>query len=112
MDAADLPQFVEFEEGRVVRKTVFESAHLFVQMVCLDRTGTWGPVTDAESDAIATIVAGEAVFFVNRRRKRMQQWGAVLVPAGAELVVRNAGPEPLVVLTVVAPPPPSRAVTG
>ena len=112
MDAADLPEFVEFEEGEAVRKTVFESAHLFVQTVCLDRNGEWGPVTDPDSDAMATIVAGEAVFLVDRKRKRLKQWGAVLVPARAELVVRNASPEPLVVLMVVAPPPPARAVTG
>jgi quercetin dioxygenase-like cupin family protein len=112
VDAADLPEFVEFEEGQVVRKRVFESPHLFVQTVCLDRNGSWGPVTDPDSDAMATIVAGEAVFLVDRARKRLKQWGAVLVPAGAELVIRNASPEPLVVLMVVSPPPSPRAVTG
>ena len=112
MDAADLSEFVEFEEGEVVRKTVFESENVFVQTVCLDRNGSWGPVTDPDSDAVATIVAGEAVFLVDRKRKRMKQWGAILVPARVELVIRNASPEPLVVLMVVAPPPRPRAVTG
>ena len=109
MDAADLRDFIEFEEGAVVRKTVFETERLWVQTVCLDRNGSYGPVSDGAADAMATIVAGEAVFVVDKRRKRMKQWGSVVVPAGAELVVRNASIEPLVVLIVTAPPPAATA---
>ena len=112
MDAVELPDFVEFEEGQVIRKTVFESANLFVQTICLDQRGTWGPVTDPDSDAVVTIVAGEAVFMLNRKRKRLTQWGAVMVPASSELLITNASPEPLVVLMVVAPPPRPAAVNG
>lgn len=105
MDAADLRDYIEFEEGQVVRRTVFESERLWVQVLCLDRNGTYGPVSDPGADAVATIVAGEAVFQVDKRRRRTKQWGAVLVPHGAELVVTNASPEPLVVLMTAAPPP-------
>ena len=109
MDSADLRDFVEFEEGEVVRRTVFESERAWAQMVCIAGPASFGPVSDAGSDAIATILAGEAVFLVGRRRKRMKQWGSVLVPATAELVITNASTEPLVVLMVVAPPPPPTA---
>lgn len=112
MESADLRSFVEFEEGDVVRRGVFESERLFAQTVCLDRNATYGPVSDPDSDAMLTILAGEAVFMVNRKRKRMQQWGAVLVPSGSEVVITNASPEPLVVLMVAAPPPTPRALTG
>lgn len=111
MDAADLRDFVEFEEGQVLRRTVLEGERIWAQTVCLDRNETYGPVSDRESDAVLTVLAGEAVFLVNKKRKRMKQWGSVLVPGGAELVVRNASTEPLVILMVVAPPPPS-AVSG
>lgn len=112
MDAADLQDFVEFEEGEVVRRTVFEAERLWAQTVCLGQNGSYGPVSDGEADAMLTIVAGEAVFLVDKKRKRLKQWGSILVPAGAELVVRNASTEPLVLLMVAAPPPPSRAVSG
>ncbi len=112
MDAADLREFVEFEEGQVLRRTVFEGERIWAQTVCLDRNGTYGPVSDRSSDAVLTILAGEAVFLVDKKRKRLKQWGSVLVPGGAELVVRNASTEPLVILMVVAPPPPPRAVSG
>jgi glyoxylate utilization-related uncharacterized protein len=105
VDSADLRDLVEFEEGEVVRRTVFESTRLWAQLVCVDRNGSYGPVTDRASDAVLTIVAGEAVFLVDKRRRRMKQWGSVLVPAGSDLVVTNASTEPLVVLMVAAPPP-------
>jgi mannose-6-phosphate isomerase-like protein (cupin superfamily) len=112
VDAADLQDFVEFEEGEVVRRTIFESDRLWTQTLCLGQNGTYGPVSEREADAMLTIVAGEAVFLVDKKRKRLKQWGSVLVPAGAELVVRNASTEPLVILMVVAPPPPAGAASG
>ncbi len=108
MDAADLREFVEFEEGEVVRNTVFETERLWAQTVCVDRNGSYGPVSDRAADALLTILAGEAVYVVDKKRKRLKQWGAIVVPATAELVVTNASTEPLVVLMVIAPPPPPR----
>jgi mannose-6-phosphate isomerase-like protein (cupin superfamily) len=105
MDSADLRDLVAFEEGEVVRRTVFESERLWSQVLCVDRNRSYGPVADPRSDAMLTVVAGEAVFLVDKRRRRMKQWGSVLVPAGSELAVTNASPEPLVVLIVAAPPP-------
>lgn len=112
MEATDLRELVEFSPDEVVRKTVFESERIWGQVLCLDRTQTFGPASDRDADAILTVVAGEAVFLVNRRRKRLKQWGSVLVPAGSEMVVTNASPEPLVILMVAAPPPTPRAVSG
>lgn len=89
----------------MLRRTVFESERLWAQTLCLGRNGSYGPVGDAGTDAVVTIIAGEAVFLVDKKRKRLKQWGAALVPAGSELVVRNASTEPLVILMIVAPPP-------
>lgn len=112
MNAADLRDYVQFEEGDVVRHTVFESDRLWAQLLCIDRNRSFGPVSDPGTDALLTILAGEAVFVVNKRRRRMKQWGAVVVPAGDEVAVSNASAEPLVVLMVTAPPPTPHGVTG
>ena len=112
MDSADLRDFVEFSEEGPVRKAVFESERLFTQVVCLDVKATYGPVSDPDADGVVTVVAGEAAFQVGRSRKRLGQWGSVLVPAGAELHVANASPQPLVLLVVTAPPPVPRDVSG
>lgn len=105
MEHADLTDYVRFDETDPARHEVFESERLFSQVLCIGRNQTYGPVADADADAMATVLAGEAAFQVGKNRKRLQQWGAVLVPAASELTVKNASEDPLVVLLVAAPPP-------
>jgi hypothetical protein len=112
VDTADLRDYIEFVEGDVQRKTVFESERLWSQVISIDRNRRYGPVGDPAADAMLTILAGEAVFLLDRHRKRMKQWGSVIVPAGSEVVVTNASPEPLVILMVTAPPPVPPDVAG
>ena len=112
MDARDLRESIGFDPETVTHSTLFETDRLWAEVACLDRNQTLGPVSDPDSDAIFTVVAGEAVVVVNRDRQRLKQWRVVLVPAGAEVTVTNASAEPLVLMVVAAPPPPARAVTG
>jgi len=107
-----LKRFVHFSRDGVRKETVYETGRLWTQILCFERNQTIGPVTDPESDAVFTIVAGEAVFLVDGKRKRLEQWSAVLVPAGAEVTVSNASADPLVLLLVAAPPPASRTGSG
>ena len=112
VEARDLRDSVRFDEEVVTHETLFETDRLWSEVACLDRNQTLGPIVDDDSDAIFTIVAGEAVFVVGRDRQRLKQWRTVLVPAGVEVTVTNASTEPLVLMVVAAPPPPARAVTG
>lgn len=109
MEHAKLTDHVHFSAEEPQRSTVFESEHLWSQVVCLDRNQAYGPVTDPEADAIVTVLAGEGAFQVGKKRKRLPQWGALLVPAGSALNVTNASGDPLVLLLVTAPPPTPRA---
>lgn len=112
MDQRNLKQFVRFSRDGVRRETVFESDRLWTQVLCFERNQSIGPVTDLESDGVFLIVAGEAVFQVDGRRKRLDQWGTVLVPAGTQVTVTNASVDPLVVFVMTAPPPAAESVTG
>jgi mannose-6-phosphate isomerase-like protein (cupin superfamily) len=107
-----LTRFVHFSPDGVHRETVFETEHLWTQMLCFERNQAIGPVMDPEADAMFTVVAGEGVFVVDADRKRLKQWGSVLVPAGSEVSVSNASIDPLVVLLVAAPPPAPRVGDG
>ncbi len=109
MDAKDITDLVHFSDQEPATHELFETERLWAQTVCLDRTGSYGPVSDRDADALLTVLAGEAVFLVEKKRKRLKLWGAVIVPAAAELVMTNASTEPLVVLMVIAPPPPPSA---
>jgi hypothetical protein len=108
----NLQDFVQFSPDGVRRETVFETGNLWIQVLCFERNQHIGPVEDPDADGLFTVLAGEAVFLVDRKRRRCKQWEAVLVPAGSSVSVTNASVDPLVVLLVASPPPPVRAVTG
>jgi quercetin dioxygenase-like cupin family protein len=108
----DLRDYVRFSPHVVQRETVLETDRLWAQVLCLDRTQRVGPVMDPGSDALFTVVAGEAVFQVDGKRRRLSQWGLVLVPAGSEVTVANASVDPLVLLLIAAPPPAARPGSG
>lgn len=111
MDARDLRDLVRFDEDGPRHEPLFESEHLWSELVCLEVNQALGTISDRDSDAIVLIVSGRVVVQVDRRRKRLEQWEAALVPAGAELTITNATGDPAVVLLVAAPPPPKRALT-
>jgi quercetin dioxygenase-like cupin family protein len=110
VDAKDLRDLVGFDEDGPHHEDLFESDHLWSEVVCLDRNQVLGTIRDADSDALVLVVTGRVVVQVDRGRKRLEQWETTLVPAGSELTVTNAGEDPSVVLLVVAPPPVRRAV--
>ncbi len=111
MHARDLRDLVRFDEEAPRHETLFESAHLWSEVVCLDRNQIVGPISDPDSDALVLIVTGRVVVQVDRGRKRLEQWETSVVPAGSELTVTNATGDPAVVLVVAAPPPVRRAIT-
>ncbi|HYU57659.1 MAG TPA: hypothetical protein VEO00_06370 [Actinomycetota bacterium] len=112
MEARDLRSFVHFSDDAPVRETVFETERLWAQVICVGRNQSYGPVADPAADAIVEIVAGEAVVLADRQRKRVKQWETLLIPAGAELSITNASPDPLVVFVLLAPPPAAEAPGG
>src|SRR5437667_11949771 len=112
MEIRDLRDLIAFSAQGPEHVSLFESERLWSELICLERAQLMGPISDPESDAIFTVVAGEVVLQVDRHRKRIGQWGAVLVPAGSDVAVTNASMEPAVVLIVTAPPPVPRTVPG
>ena len=110
MKSKDLRDLVRFDADGPRHESLYESDHLWSEVVCLEPNQGIGPIADADSDAICLCVAGEVAVQVDRGRKRLLQWGSVLVPAGSDLVLKNASDEPAVILLVAAPPPTSRRV--
>jgi glyoxylate utilization-related uncharacterized protein len=111
METRDLRDLVHFDESGPRHQGLFESEHLWSEIVCLERNQAVGPIADPDSDAIVLVVTGRVVVQVDRGRKRRDQWEATLVPAGSNLTITNATGEPAVVMLVAAPPPTRRSVT-
>ncbi len=112
MENRNIKRFVHFSPDEVTRETVFETEHLWSQVLCLSVNQKVGPLEDPGADAMFLVVAGQGVFQVDTKRRRLDQWGTVLVPAGAAVTISNATGDPLVLLPVAAPPPAAREVSG
>ena len=104
METRDLRDLVRFDEAPV-HVDIFETGNLWSELACLEPNQQIGPIGDSDSDAIWLVVAGKVVLQVDRLRKRLDQWGAALVPAGSQVTVTNASEDPAVVMLVVSPPP-------
>ncbi|MBI4259937.1 MAG: cupin domain-containing protein [Actinobacteria bacterium] len=112
MDTRSLTDLVSFSPDGPSTAPVLESERLWSQLICLDRNQRLGPIVDAASDGLFLVVAGEVVVQVDRGRRRLAQWSTAFAPAGSEVVVSNASPDPAVLLIVAAPPPARRPVSG
>ena len=107
MKPRDLRDLVWFDDEAARTEVLFETEHIWSQLLCLQGAQGIGPVADTGSDAIVSVLAGEVAVQVGKGRARMSQWHTVLVPAGTELTIRNASEEPAVVQITTAPPPAS-----
>ena len=105
MNTRKVTDLVHFEDDAARTEVLYETRQLFSQVVCVQGSQGIGPMSDASSDGIVVVLAGEIATQVGKSRARMRQWESALVPAGEELTFRNASEEPSVVLLVLAPPP-------
>ena len=105
MNTRKVTDLVHFEDDAARTEVLYETPQLFSQVVCVQGSQGIGPMSDARSDGVVVVLAGEIATQVGKARARMRQWESALVPAGEELTFRNASEEPSVVLLVLAPPP-------
>lgn len=105
MKPRDLRDLVHFSDDEARHETLFESEHLWSEVICIQGSQGLGPMSDPASDAVLAVLSGEVAAQVDKDRSRMKQWESVLVPAGAQLTIRNASGDPAVLLLVAAPPP-------
>ncbi|MGZ8604579.1 MAG: cupin domain-containing protein [Actinomycetota bacterium] len=105
MKPRDIRDLVHFSDDEPRHETLFESDHLWSEVICLQGAQGLGPMTDPASDAVLFVLSGELATQVGKSRARMKQWESLLVPAGSELTLKNASDDPAVVLLIAAPPP-------
>jgi glyoxylate utilization-related uncharacterized protein len=105
MKTRNVTDLIYFDDETARTEVLYETEQLFSQVICLQEAQGIGPVTDAASDGLLVVLSGEVSAQIGRNRARMKQWVSATVPAGDELTLRNASPDPSVVLLVLAPPP-------
>jgi glyoxylate utilization-related uncharacterized protein len=105
MRTRTLTDLVHFTEETPRTEVLFESRKLWSQVICLQGPQGVGPISDEDADGLLFVLSGEIAAQIGKARARLKQWGAAPIPAGDALTLRNASPEPAVVLLVLAPPP-------
>jgi glyoxylate utilization-related uncharacterized protein len=105
MKTRNVTDLIYFDDDAARTETLLETSQLFSQVICLQEAQGVGPMSDAAADGLLVVLAGEVATQVGKGRARMRQWESVAVPAGEELTIRNASPDPSVVLLILAPPP-------
>jgi len=105
MRTKNVTDLIHFDDEAARTEILFETERVFSQIVCVQGSQGLGPMSDAESEGLVVVLAGEVAAQIGRARSRMKQWESTVVPPGDPLTIRNASPEPSVVLLVLAPPP-------
>lgn len=105
MKTRDIRDLVWFSEDDARTEVLFETEQVWSQIICLQGAQVAGPMSDARSEGLITVLAGQVAAQVGKQRARMGQWESLGIRAGEEVTVRNASAEPSVVLLVLAPPP-------
>ena len=105
MKPKDVRDLVFFADDEARHETLLESDKIWSQVLCLQKNQSLGPMGDPGADALCLVLAGQVAVQVGKNRARMGQWQALTVPAGQDLILKNASEEPSVVLLVTAPPP-------
>jgi glyoxylate utilization-related uncharacterized protein len=105
MQTRSLTDLLRFDEAGARTEVLAETDNLWSQVICLQGAQGVGPMSDPDAEGLVLVLAGEVAVQVGKMRARMPQWATTTVPAGADLTIRNASPEPGVVLVVLSPPP-------
>lgn len=105
MDTRSLTDLLRFADDAAQAGVLAETTNLWSQVICVQGAQGVGPMSDASAEGLLIVLAGEVSVQVGRTRARMPQWETTTIPAGEDLTIRNASPEPGVVLLVLSPPP-------
>jgi mannose-6-phosphate isomerase-like protein (cupin superfamily) len=105
MDVKTVSQFRRFSTDRMQKVNVFATEKLFLDVYGLEPGQKQKPHRHSDSDKIYVVLEGRGRFQIDQDVGEVRPGEAVLAAAGSEHGVENPGPERLVILVVMAPPP-------
>jgi glyoxylate utilization-related uncharacterized protein len=105
MKTRNVTDLIHFNEDAPRTEVLHETGQLWSQVICLQGAQGVGPLTDERADGLLVVLAGEVATQIGKGRARLKQWESAAVAPGDALTLRNASPEPAVVLLVLSPPP-------
>ena len=100
----DLRDWVQFSTTAATRVRVLRTAHLAVDLWCIEPRQATDVLLLPTSDVTYTVLAGRSWFATADGDIGLDPLGALLVPAGTAHGIDNRAPDPLIVMAVSSPP--------
>jgi mannose-6-phosphate isomerase-like protein (cupin superfamily) len=92
------------EQNSDFRRVLWTGSHAQLVIMTIPPGGEIGEEIHADTDQILTFVSGVGEATVSGQKRNVTPGDLVVVPAGQQHNFVNAGPNPLVLYTVYAPP--------
>ena len=94
-----------FDASRMGKADLAAGEHLFVGLNAFEAGQQHSPHTHCDRDKLYVVLEGRGTLTVGEETSAIGPGDVALAPAGVEHAVENPGPEQLVVLVAMAPPP-------
>jgi mannose-6-phosphate isomerase-like protein (cupin superfamily) len=103
MERTRLAELIAFDERRMAKQRVFETDRTLTDLYCLDPGQERLLHVHDGSDKVLVVMAGRVLVRVDDDTGEVDQYEAVLAPAGSKHAIRNLGPDPAVLLVFLGP---------
>ena len=95
----------KFSPGKMGKTTVVHGESLFAGLNCFEPGQEHAAHTHAGQDKLYYVLAGSGDVQIGDRTERLSAGDAAFAPSGVVHSIRNSGPERLIVMAILAPPP-------
>jgi len=97
---------VKFDDARLAKVALATTARAQLDLYCVAPGQYQKPHTHGDQDKIYYLIEGSGRFSLGGKDERLSRGEALVAQAGVEHGLFNDGTDPMLVLVVVAPPPP------
>jgi mannose-6-phosphate isomerase-like protein (cupin superfamily) len=97
--------FATFAPDRMGKGTVVQGDFLFAGLNCFEPGQEHAPHAHQGQDKLYFVLEGSGMVHIGEQSELLSAGDAALAPSGVVHSIRNPGPERLIVMAVLAPPP-------
>jgi quercetin dioxygenase-like cupin family protein len=101
----NLARAAAFNPARMGKTTLVQGDHLFAGLNSFESGQEHAAHAHAGQDKLYLVISGTGTVQIGAQSEALSPGDAAFAPAGVEHSVRNPGPERLVVMVVLSPPP-------
>jgi mannose-6-phosphate isomerase-like protein (cupin superfamily) len=108
MFVKNVSTLAKFSADKMGKSTVVQGDFLFAGLNCFEPGQEHTPHAHAGQDKLYFILEGSGVVTVGDLAETLSAGDAAFAPSGVMHSIHNSGPDRLVVMAVLAPPPPGK----